>query len=199
MVGLGARPMPALGTASSYVRARTESRDNADRKQAERDLIAARSGSQGRFLAPAVNPEAVRPPDQGTATGVRRCRTRAAVPASGATRTTANRASERAQPPTPKLSTGMFAIAQPTKMPGITALAKTPTHAARDNLLGWPSKATTAKTALASRIPASACQSQCGWFDTGLPQANFALRVSAVISPQWPPTVPSRARFQGWS
>ena len=42
-----------------------------------------------------------------------------------------------------------------------------------------------------SATPPAACQRQCGWFDTGAPQANFCVRGGSSNRPQWPPTVPS--------
>src|ERR1700688_1729053 len=124
-----------------------------------------------------------------------------AAHAIGAPIATAAQAIDSAQPPTPKLSTGTFATAQPISVPETTAINVTPSQrpGGGTDAVRLAAAPATPNTKAASSAPPAACQRQPGWFDTGAPQVNLGVRAAASNRPQWPPTVPSSRRFQGWS
>src|SRR6476660_6593443 len=96
---------------------------------------------------------------------------------------TAVSASERDQPPTPRLSSGTFSIVQPISAPPTNAFALTATQ--NDTGVSFVrTVSAAAKTISANKIPPPPCQSQRGWFDTACAPVNFGARVAASKSPQ---------------
>src|SRR5262245_4957294 len=80
----------------------------------------------------------------------------------GAAKATTARASERDQPPTPRLSIGTFSIVQPISAPPTNAFALTETQ--NDTGVSFVRTVmAAAKTRTANKMPAPPCQSQNGW------------------------------------
>ncbi len=178
-------------------RARRSSAQTGSRGSADRTTARAPTGSQARSARPAASQRATsadrtcaapQNPIAHCNAGRLRDVASAAEPATGASIATAAKASERTQPPMPRLSTGMFATVQPANTPATAAFSAIALQASHVRLSGMLSCATScarasghrrraiiaaANAAPASATPPSACRSQCGWFDTGAPQANF--------------------------
>ena len=140
-------------------------------------------------------------PNTSTKVGTDRPDIRAFAPTRGVAIAASNSTPQRSDPPRPKLSTIRRSCATPTRMPAAVADNPTAIHDATRGDHGRRRSVSmaTAKVATASSNPAPICHFHRGKLLTATPAGYFKARAPASISPQYPPTVPSSARFQGWS